>query len=85
MTDEPNRIRSFVEVWVRRTLTISWLVTRWVLFFPFCFSCEVFGILASFVIWLASGVWLGTSRTRFLNWNFALQRWWANALCRGAQ
>src|SRR5512134_924196 len=38
-----------------------------------------------FVIWLASGVWAGARRERFLDWNFALQRWWANALCRGAQ
>jgi 1-acyl-sn-glycerol-3-phosphate acyltransferase len=128
MSDEPNRNRSFVEVWMRRAATISgcvliwllllaafpllliagpitdlvrvpgarargprikrdqpWIVTRCVFFFPFYFSCEVFGIIASFVIWLASGVWMGASRTRFLDWNFALQRWWANALCRGAQ
>jgi 1-acyl-sn-glycerol-3-phosphate acyltransferase len=61
-----------------------WVITRCVLFFPFYFSCEVFGIIASFVIWLASGVWGGGGRERFLDWNFALQRWWANALCRGA-
>ena len=63
----------------------EWVMTRCVLFFPLYFSCEVFGIIASFVIWLASGVWAGASRERFLDWNFALQRWWANALCRGAQ
>lgn len=113
MRDEPNRVRSFLEVWARRVLTISgcvliwlvllaafpllliagaivdlarrgvWVVTRCVLFFPFYFSCEVFGIIASFFLWLASGVWMGASRERFLDWNFALQRWWANALCRG--
>lgn len=115
MNDEPNRVRSFAEVWARRALTISgclliwllllalfpllliagaiidlgrgreWVITRCALFFPFYFSCEVFGIIASFVIWLASGVWAGAGRKRFLDWNFALQRWWANALCRGAQ
>jgi len=62
-----------------------WVFTRCVFFFPFYFSCEVAGILASFLIWLASGVWAGASGERFLDWNFALQRWWANALCRGAQ
>jgi 1-acyl-sn-glycerol-3-phosphate acyltransferase len=62
-----------------------WIITRCVLFFPFYFCCEVIGIVASLVIWLASGVWAGASRERFLDWNFALQRWWANALCRGAQ
>ena len=60
-----------------------WVVMRCVLFFPFYSSCEVFGIIASFFLWLASGVWMGASRERFLDWNFALQRWWANALCRG--
>lgn len=127
MSDEPNRIRSFVEVWVRRVVTISvcfliwlvllatlpllliagaivdlvrssvaqaaslrtgpkqmWIIMRCVLFFLFYFSCEVFGIVASFVIWLASGVWAGASRERFLDWNFGLQRWWANALCLSA-
>ena len=63
----------------------AWVITRCAFFFPFYFSCEVIGIVASFVIWLASGVWAGASRERFLDWNFALQRWWASALCRGAQ
>jgi 1-acyl-sn-glycerol-3-phosphate acyltransferase len=115
MNDEAQHVASLVEVWGRRTLTIScclliwllllagfplllvaggiidlsrggvWVITRCVLFFPFYFSCEVIGIIASFVIWLASGIWTGASRERFLDWNFALQRWWANALCRGAQ
>lgn len=128
MSDEPNRVRSFVEVWVRRVLTISgcvliwlmllatfpllliagaiadlargrvaqaaslrtghermWVITRCVLFFPFYFTCEVFGIIASFFIWLVSGVWSGASGERFLDWNFALQRRWANALCWGSQ
>lgn len=128
MSDESHRVRSFVEVWVRRVLTISgcvliwlvlgatfpllliagaiidlargsiaqaaglgtghermWVITRCVLFFTFYFSCEVLGIIASFIIWLAGGVWAGASRERFLDWNFALQRWWANALCWGAQ
>jgi len=63
----------------------AWIITRCALFFPFYFSCEAFGVVASFFIWLASGVWIGASRARFLDWNFALQRWWADALCRGAQ
>lgn len=129
MSDEPNRVRSFVEVWVRRVLTISgcvliwlvllaefpllfiagaiidlahsvaqaaglraghdrahsvpqaarlrtgheqlWVTTRCVLFFPFYFSCEVFGIIASSFTCLASGVWAGASRERFLDRNFA--------------
>ncbi len=115
MSDEPNRVRSFVEVWVRRMLTITgciliwllllstfpclviagaivdltrggvWVITRCVVFFPFYFSCEVLGIIASFFIWLGSGVWMGANRERFLDLNFTLQRWWASALCRGAQ
>jgi 1-acyl-sn-glycerol-3-phosphate acyltransferase len=63
----------------------SWIITRCVLFFTFYFSCEVLGIIASFAIWLGSGEWAGGARERFLDSNFALQRWWANALCQGAQ
>ena len=115
MNDETISVRTFVETWTRRALTISgcvliwlvllalfplilvagaivdlsrggvWVITRCALFFPFYFSCEVFGIVASFAIWLASGVWAGAGRERFLAWNFTLQRWWAGALCRGAQ
>jgi 1-acyl-sn-glycerol-3-phosphate acyltransferase len=115
MNNDADYVAPLLEVWGRRTLTISgclliwlflltsfplmliagaiidlsrgreWVITRCVLFFPFYFSCEVFGIAASFAIWLGSGVWAGASRERFLDWNFALQRWWANALCRGAQ
>ncbi len=128
MSAEPNRVRVFIEVWVRRVLTISgclliwlvllatfpllfaasaiidlvrakveraadvptgyrqaWVITRCALFFPFYFSCEVFGVIASFFVWVGSGVWVGASRERFLDWNFALQRRWASALCGGAQ
>lgn len=115
MNDEPNRMRSLVEVWARRVLTIAgcvliwlvlltsfpilliagaivdlaqgsvWIITRCVVFFTYYFSCEVLGIIASFFIWLARGVGMSASHERFLDWNFALQRWWANALCRGAQ
>ena len=38
---------------------------------------ELLGILAAFSVWLASGVWLGVSRQRFLRWNYGLQRLWA--------
>jgi 1-acyl-sn-glycerol-3-phosphate acyltransferase len=115
MMDDRIPVRSFVEVWVRRSLTISgcvliwlillilfplllicgtiidlarggrWIITRCLIFFLIYFSCEVYGVMASLVIWLASGVWFGANRERFLDWNFALQRWWANALCRSAQ
>lgn len=94
MNDEPNSVRSFVEEWACRALTISgclliwvlllalfpllliagsiidlwrgraWVVTRCVLFFPFYFSCEVFGIIASLVIWLMSG-WGGARTARW--------------------
>jgi 1-acyl-sn-glycerol-3-phosphate acyltransferase len=63
----------------------QWVFTRCVLFFPFYFTCEIIGIAASLGIWLANGVLPGRTHERFLDWNFALQRWWANALCRGAQ
>jgi hypothetical protein len=52
------------------------VITRCVFFFLFYFTCEVIGVIASFLIWLASGLWIGASHRRFLDWNFALQRWW---------
>lgn len=62
----------------------AWVLARGVVFFTFYFCCEVIGIVMSFVIWLASGVWMRRSRARFLRWNFELQQWWANTLARGA-
>jgi 1-acyl-sn-glycerol-3-phosphate acyltransferase len=48
-------------------------------------QCEAAGILASALLWLASGVWLGASRERFLAWNFRLQCAWGRALFEGAR
>lgn len=54
-------------------------------FFTLYFVSELAGIWASFAVWLASGVWAGASRHRFLRWNFALQCWWARTLFDGAR
>ncbi len=60
-----------------------WVFCRCVVFFTFYFCCEVAGILASFFLWLAN--LLIRDAEKFLNWNFALQRGWANALAQGTQ
>lgn len=57
--------------------------SRCVLFFTFFFGCEIFGIFMSWVLWL--GYLPGRDEEKFLNWNFALQKWWANALAQGCQ
>jgi 1-acyl-sn-glycerol-3-phosphate acyltransferase len=58
-----------------------WVLCRCAVFFTFYFCCEVAGILASFFLWLAH--LFVRDEEQFLNWNFALQRWWANALAQG--
>jgi hypothetical protein len=106
-----NPVVAFLQIWVRRALSISlystlclsfvgtlpvllllafladlvrrksWVLCRCVVFFTFYFCCEVAGILASFCLWLAH--LFVRNEEQFLNWNFALQRWWANALAQG--
>jgi 1-acyl-sn-glycerol-3-phosphate acyltransferase len=46
--------------------------------------CEAAGLVASFFLWLLSGVWAGGSRARFAGWNYALQNLWARTLFFGA-
>jgi len=61
-----------------------WVTVRCVLFFALYLGCELLGVVAAFAVWLASGVWAGASRRRFLAWNVALQALWARTLYRGA-
>ena len=60
-----------------------WTVTRTLVFFVWYFACELAGLAAGLVIWLASGTWAGAGRERFVDRNFALQHWWARMLGRG--
>ena len=57
-----------------------WATVRTLAMAAVFLTCEMIGIAASFAIWLASGVWMGSGRERFLRWNFALQQWWAGTL-----
>ena len=61
-----------------------WTVTRTLAFFVWYLACELVGVVASLLIWIASGVWAGGDRDRFLRWNYWLQGWWARMLGRGA-
>lgn len=60
-----------------------WVLVRAVLFFAFYLWCELVGVVASFVVWVASGVWVGGSSARYADWNFRLQCWWARTLWAG--
>jgi 1-acyl-sn-glycerol-3-phosphate acyltransferase len=60
-----------------------WTVTRALVFVLWYLACELVGVVASVLIWLASGVWAGADRERFVRWNYALQGWWARMLGRG--
>jgi 1-acyl-sn-glycerol-3-phosphate acyltransferase len=59
-------------------------LTRCTLLLALYLVCEVLGLVAALGVWLASGVWAGASRARFLRWNVALQSLWAATLYHGA-
>jgi 1-acyl-sn-glycerol-3-phosphate acyltransferase len=60
-----------------------WTIVRTLIFFVWYLACELVGVAASLVLWIASGVWAGGDRERFLGWNYSLQHWWARMLGRG--
>lgn len=59
-----------------------WAFTRSILFFVFYLGCELGGIVAAAAIWSAG---LAAPRSRYLDWNFGLQCWWARTLFAAAQ
>jgi 1-acyl-sn-glycerol-3-phosphate acyltransferase len=59
-------------------------LTRMLTFLLLYFAVEVFGMVASFVLWLVGGPWVSSNRERYLMWNFRLQCLWARALAGGA-
>lgn len=61
-----------------------WTATRALAFFVWYLACELAGIAASLLIWIAGGTWAGGDRARFVDWNYHLQHWWARMLGRGA-
>jgi 1-acyl-sn-glycerol-3-phosphate acyltransferase len=63
----------------------SFPAARTILFFAYYLACESLGLVASFLVWLAGGVWGGASRERYLTWNFRLQCAWARWLFGGAR
>jgi 1-acyl-sn-glycerol-3-phosphate acyltransferase len=62
-----------------------WARTRTVAFFLCFLWLEVLGLWFALALWLVSGVWLGVNRTRFVAWNYALQRWWTGSVFSAAR
>jgi 1-acyl-sn-glycerol-3-phosphate acyltransferase len=60
-------------------------VTRLLVFGLVYLSCEVLGLLASLLIWIATGPWRGGDTERFQRWNFRLEVLWASALFAAAR
>lgn len=58
-------------------------LTRTLVFFGLYLACEIAGIVAAFLLWLAYRLLPGVSHSRYLHWNFRLQCLWARALGRG--
>lgn len=75
-----NLLLAFVVDLIRRK---QFVFSRSVLFFTFYFTCEVGGIVGSFILWIAN--LFRRNPESYLSWNFALQRWWASALAQGTQ
>lgn len=59
-------------------------VIRAILIATVFLSCEMIGIAASLLIWLFCFLRIGDEQ-KFLQWNFALQQWWAGTLFSAAQ
>ncbi len=64
----------------RSKLALLRMLTFLLLYFTF----EVFGILASLVLWLVGGPWVSSNLERYVWWNFKLQCLWARVLAGGA-
>jgi 1-acyl-sn-glycerol-3-phosphate acyltransferase len=61
-----------------------WPRARAVLFGELFLCCEVVGLLAALICWLAAGAGLAVSRERFVAWNAAMQGVWVATLLGGA-
>ncbi|MFN2426158.1 MAG: lysophospholipid acyltransferase family protein [Candidatus Binatia bacterium] len=61
-----------------------WTATRALAFFVWYLACELVGVTAGFLIWLASLGWAAGDPERYMDWNYALQNFWARMLGRGA-
>jgi 1-acyl-sn-glycerol-3-phosphate acyltransferase len=59
--------------------------TRLLLFALVWVACEAAGLVASFLLWVGCGTWLGAPRGPFLAANFRLQVIWAGALFGAAR
>lgn len=57
--------------------------TRAFVFFGYYLVCELVGILAAALLWVAYRLVPGVDHARFLRWNFQLQCMWARALGAG--
>jgi 1-acyl-sn-glycerol-3-phosphate acyltransferase len=62
-----------------------WSRTRCLLFALLYLNCEVIGLAATFVAWVASGRFLGMGKTLFIRMNLQLQALWAYALFTGSK
>jgi len=57
---------------------------RAMLFFILYLSVENAGLAVSALLWLCSGACIGVNQKQYIEWNYALQRWWSGALWKGS-
>jgi 1-acyl-sn-glycerol-3-phosphate acyltransferase len=60
-----------------------WALARAVAMIGIYLGSEAVGMVLAFVMWIASGAWLGIGRERQRRWFIALQRWWTGTLFWG--
>jgi 1-acyl-sn-glycerol-3-phosphate acyltransferase len=60
-----------------------WALARTFAMIGIYLASEAAGILIAFLMWLASGAWLGAGGERRRRWYIALQRWWTGTLFWG--
>jgi len=85
----------FIGAWLTLPITLSaafvydiaqgtkFAACRTLTFFLHFLTLEAAGMVASFFLWLVSGIWLGANRAWFLRKNFQLQCWWGSSLAAG--
>ena len=59
------------------------VATRTALFFAWYFSVDLLGLALAFALWLGWRLHPGVSWSRFLDWNWWLELFWADLLLRG--
>jgi len=85
MVSSPILITGFLIADIILKSKARWSRTRCILFALLYLNCEVFGLAAAFIAWLASGRIFGFGKDLFIRMNLWLQSMWAWSLFAGSK